>query len=223
MNKYKHKIPKDDLKRFAKEISKKLTTSDFKAGRVNNPSKLDEKQQKKVKEYCKQFFDRAAHKHKRQEEDRTSKKKSNGTLAVHSPALEDSPGIKAEDEDIQMSDHEITPEVETPSERSTAVKRKHEEISPGITEEDDLSKSPLKKLAMDTPPPPPPPPPAPPAETPPASTPREDMEVEVDLHDEGDTNFKDKSMADVRALAQMEEADEDEEMVGKQQLKQEVD
>ena len=114
MNKYKHKIPKDDLKRFAKEISKKLTTSDFKAGRVNNPSKLDEKQQKKVKEYCKQFFDRAAHKHKRQEEDRTSKKKSNGTLAVHSPALEDSPGIKAEDEDIQMSDHEITPEVETP-------------------------------------------------------------------------------------------------------------
>ena len=49
------------------------------------------------------------------------------------------------------------------------------------------------------------------------------MEVEVDLHDEGDTNFKDKSMADVRALAQMEEADEDEEMVGKQQLKQEVD
>ena len=215
MNKYKHKIPKDDLKRFAKEISKKLTTSDFKAGRVNNPSKLDEKQQKKVKEYCKQFFDRAAHKHKKQEDDRASKKKSNGTSAVQSPRLKDSPGIKEEDEDIQMSDHEITPEVETPSERSTAVKRKHEEISPGIKEEDDLSKSPLKKLAMDTPPPPP-------AETPPASTPREDMEVEVDLHDEGDTNFKDKSMADVRALAQMEEAGDDEEMVGEQQLKQEV-
>ena len=215
MNKYKHKIPKDDLKRFAKEISKKLTTSDFKAARVNNPTqKLDEKQQKKVKEYCKQFFDRAAHKHKKQEEDRVSKKKINGRSAVQSPALEGSPGIKAEDEDIKMSDHEITPEIETPSERSTTLKRKHEEISPGIKEEDDPSKSPFKKLATNTPPPPPPPP-APPADTPPASTPREDVEVEVDLHDEGDTNFKDKSMADVRALAQMEGADEDEEMLGK--------
>ena len=214
MNKYKHKIPKDDLKRFAKEVSKKLTTSDFKAGRVNNPTKLDDKQQKKVKEYCKQFFDRAAHKHKKQEEDRASKQKSNGTTVAQSTPLEDLSVIKTEDEDIKMSDHEITPEVETPSEQSTTLKRKHEEMSPGIKEEDDPSMSPLKKVAIATPPPPPPPP-APPSETPPAGTPREDVEVEVDLHDEGDTNFKDKSMADVRALAQMEEDDEDGMMVEK--------
>ena len=60
MNKYKHKIPKDDLKRFAKDVAKKLVSSDYKAGRVDDPTKISEKQQKKVKSYCKDKSDSQA-------------------------------------------------------------------------------------------------------------------------------------------------------------------
>ena len=219
MNKYKHKIPKEDLKRFGKEIAKKLVASDYKAGRVNDPTKIDEKQQKKVKEYCKQFFDRAAHKHKKHEDGRVTKKASKSADAATPTAMlpttdqNVSPNIKKEDsddEDVKMSDHEFEngPTPDTPSE-SNALKRKRGDSSPVVKNEtDDPSKSPFKKLNTETPPPPPPPP-APPMETPPATTPTEDMEVEADLHDEGDTMFKDKSMADVRALAQQMGDDEE--------------
>ena len=222
MNKYKHKIPKEDLKRFGKEIAKKLVASDYKSGRVKDPTKIDEKQQKKVKDYCKQFFDKAAHKHKKHEDERATRKANKGedvaTPSAMSPSTDQnvSPNIKKEesddDEDIKMSDHELEngPTPDTPSE-SNALKRKRGNSSPVVKDEiDDPTKSPLKKLNTDTPPPPPPPP-APPMETPPANTPTEDMDVEADLNDEGDTMFKDKSMADVRALAQ--QMSDDEEMV----------
>ena len=222
MNKYKHKIPKDDLKRFGKEVARKLVSSDYKAGRVKDPTKkIDEKQQKKVKEFCKQFFDKAAYKHKKHEEERAARKaKKNGdtsTPNAMSPSTSQdvSPNVKKEesdDEDIKMSDHEVDngPTPDTPSE-SNVLKRKRGDSSPAVKDEhDDPTKSPNKKLNVESPPPPPPPP-APPTETPPASTPREDMEVEADLHDEGDTMFKDKSMADVRALAQ--QMGDDDEMV----------
>lgn len=74
MNKYKSKIPRDDLKRFAKEIAKKLVNSDFKSGRVHDPTKIDEKHQQKVKKFCKDFFDKAAHKHKKHEDERAIRK-----------------------------------------------------------------------------------------------------------------------------------------------------
>ena len=138
-----------------------------------------------------------------------------------SPATDQnvSPNIKKEesdDEDVKMSDHELEggPTPETPSELN-ALKRKRENSSPIVKEEtDDPTKSTYKKLTIKAPPPPPPPP-APPIETPSANTPTDDIEVEADLHDEGDTMFKDKSMADVRALAQQMGDDEemaDEEM-----------
>lgn len=222
MNKYKHKIPKEDMKRFGKEIAKKLVASDYKSGRVKDPTKIDEKQQKKVKDYCKQFFDKAAHKHKKHEDERATRKANKGgdvaTPSAMSPPTDQnvSPNVKKEesddDEDVKMSDHELEngPTPDTPSEPN-ALKRKRGNSSPVVKDEvDDPTKSPFKKLNTETPPPPPPPP-APPMETPPAYTTTDDMEVEADLHDEGDTMFKDKSMADVRALAQ--QMGDDEEMV----------
>ena len=219
MNKYKHKIPRDDLKRFAKEIAKKLVASDYKAGRVKDPTKIDEKQQKKVKEFCKQFFDKAAYKHKKHEEEKTGRKASKGdeiaTPTAMSPSTDQnvSPNVKkedSEDEDVKMSDRELEngPTPDTPSEPNM-LKRKRGDSSPVIKEEThDPSQSPHKKVNVEGPPPPPPPP-APPIETPPATTPQSEMEVEADLHDEGDTMFRDKSMADVRALAQQMGDDEE--------------
>jgi [histone H3]-lysine36 N-trimethyltransferase len=234
MNKYKHKIPKEDLKRFAKEIAKKLVASDYKAGRVKDPTKIDEKQQKKVKDFCKQFFDKAAYKHKKHEEEKTARRDKKGSKAAEtptamSPESQDTPALsmKKEESDIEMSDHdEPTPNPdETPSD-SRALKRKRGSSSPvaHVKTEDDGAKSPFKKLVaeatgnghVDAAEPPPPPPPPAPMETPPASTPREDadgMEIEADLHDEGDVMFRDKSMADVKALAQAG-GDEEEEFVG---------
>ena len=215
MNKYKHRIPKEDLKRFGKEISKKLVAADYKAGRVTDPTKIDDKQKGKVKDYCKQYFDRAAHKHKKAEAEKKTKGTTNtSTPTAMSPATDQdfTPMKKEEsdDEDVKMSDHE-----DTPSERST-LKRKRGDSSP-VVKTEDRDKSPHKKLNVNTPPPPPPP--APPIETPPATTPDDGMEVEADLHDEGDTMFRDKSMADVQALAQ-QEGMEDEEMISGDPLDQ---
>src|ERR1700744_5237494 len=108
MNKYKHKIPRDDLKRFAKEIAKKLVASDYKAGRVKDPTKIEERQIKKVKEFCKQFFEKAYQKHKKHEAEKEAREKGkkpkvdgHGTAPspVQSPVA--SPAAADHDEDVK--------------------------------------------------------------------------------------------------------------------------
>jgi len=251
MNKYKHKIPKDDLKRFAKDVAKKLVNSDYKAGRVDNPTKISEKQQKKVKQYCKDYFDKAASKHKKMEEEKTARTKTNKVKAGSShatPAQSPKPSLSVaetpkkeeeDDEDIKMSDIEDEPPSPSESMKNGSLKRKRSadidashlhphSIKEEDADHDDLTKSPAKKpdikLDRSFSTPPPPPPPAPPAEAPTPTLSEHDSpeghgeqpeqyghaeeEQEPDVH--ADTNFRDKSMADVRALAQMEgEADAD--------------
>lgn len=228
MNKYKHKIPKDDLKRFAKDVAKKLVSSDYKAGRVEDPTKISEKQQKKVKSYCKEYFDKAASKHKKMEEERSSKKdrghKTESSRATPAqspkPALSPTPKKEEEDEDVKMSDIEDQ-EPLSPSEslKNGSLKRKRSQ-DPDVYmksefDDDDLTKSPAKRLIVESsiPAPPPPPPPAPPADSPlDHNSPDTGFEngqtadIEPDVH--ADSNFKSKSMADVQALAQMEGEDE---------------
>ncbi|KAJ9500595.1 histone methyltransferase set2 [Exophiala xenobiotica] len=223
MSKYKHKIPKDDLKRFGKEISKKLVASDYKAGRVKNPTKIDERQQKKVKEFCRQFFEKAYQKHKKHEAEKAVRDKGKKTPAAPSPA-ESPDADDATPEDMKMSDVEdedenveATLNAQSPSERTAngTLKRKRVEDEGRDENESESVDSPSTKVEVDTPPPPPPPP-APPVETPPASTPQEgegagegdvDMEMDTDIH--ADTNFKGRSMADVLAQAQAEDVDGD--------------
>ena len=130
MNKYKAKIPREDLKRFAKEIAKKLVDSDFKGGRVEDPTKISEKHQQKVKKYCKDFFDKAAYKHSKHEKEKAARraKLANGTkpgaaavpvaaaatTTTTSPrrTLEASPEMDvpkehgSDDEDVKMSEDE---------------------------------------------------------------------------------------------------------------------
>ncbi|KAI5305264.1 hypothetical protein KEM56_004874, partial [Ascosphaera pollenicola] len=76
VDKFKHKLPKEELKRLAKELSKKLVNSDYKAKRVEDPTKISEKQAQKVKKYCKEFFDKAVVKHRAYEERRVKRKSS---------------------------------------------------------------------------------------------------------------------------------------------------
>ncbi|KAG9796335.1 hypothetical protein KCU88_g85, partial [Aureobasidium melanogenum] len=178
MNKYKNKIPRDDLKRFAKEVAKKLVASDYKAGRVKDPTKIEEKQQKKVKEFCKQFFEKAYQKHKKHEADKAARQKSKKGSSTHrgepssseqaaassskvedvSPADEDD---EAEDVKMSISDDEDadnTPSEQTPiasngtAEPTLKRKRAHDNDSSmvlGDEEEEEPTGSPMKRLNLD--------------------------------------------------------------------------
>jgi SRI (Set2 Rpb1 interacting) domain len=164
------------------QIADKLANSDFKSGRVEDPTKIDEKHETKVKRYCKEFFDKAAHKHRKLEKEKAARKqkpessKANGATvtANTSPVrnLDASPDSKKEghsdDEDVRMSEDENeTPTPPTPSAgiNGDGLKRKRDEDDEEQVEADsDVSKSPAKRMKSESPlPPPPPPPPSEPA------------------------------------------------------------
>jgi histone-lysine N-methyltransferase SETD2 len=175
MDKFRNKLSKEDLKKFAKEIGKKLVASDFKHNRVEDPTKIDPKVEKKVKKYVKEFFDKAVAKKAAHDKLKAGKKSSqekkddvigsgdtSQELAVDTPTKID--------EDIDMSDVDDIPASpgsppESPS--SEGLKRKRDELGEG----DDATptESPHKRIKEDgspdvdvlpSPPPPPPPPPA---------------------------------------------------------------
>src|ERR1700722_9704832 len=79
MDKFRNKLPKEDLKKFAKEIGKKLVASDFKNNRVEDPTKISSKQEKKVKKYVKDFFDKAVAKKAAHDKMKAHKKSNFGT------------------------------------------------------------------------------------------------------------------------------------------------
>ena len=202
MDKFKGKLPKDDLKRFAKEvrsyrsihlksltygrrakISKKLVSSDFKNNRVEDPTKVSSRQEKHVKKYVKEYFDKAVAKKREHEKKKAERRSKEGESAASpTPAMvaevkkeEDSDG----DQDMAMSDEDEDgkPKLEsatpvTPSDQllqAERLKRKRakDEDPDGVKLEDNEA-TPSKRHKSESPPPPPPPPPA--DGTPPDST-----------------------------------------------------
>ena len=174
MDKFKGKLPKDDLKRFAKEISKKLVMSDFKNNRVGDPTKIDGKKEKQVKAYVKEYFDKAAKKHKEREERRAERRAKQVTEQQTGPSQQETEIIKAAgesgDDDMMMSEeeensgHKIESSTPlTPMDIVASVeglKRKRAEgdnADEGLT---DMVTTPSKVMRSDTTPPlvPPPPP-----------------------------------------------------------------
>lgn len=160
MDKFKNKLPRDDLKKFAKEISKKIVSSDFKNNRVQDPTKITEKQGHKVKKHVKEFFIKAVTKKVEHDKKRAAKKAlddSKDTSSTTDPKDEEA-DIKGEDSDLEMFDDEADKSlVETPSDEG--LKRKRE----GEIEDADAD-TPNKRLKESSTPEPPPPPPPPPAE-----------------------------------------------------------
>lgn len=207
------------------QIADKLVNSDFKSGRVEDPTKLDDKHEKKVKKYCKEFFDKAAYKHRKLEKEKAARKqkseasKTNGTTVVkeRSPVLnlDASPDIKGEgesdEEDVKMSedeDEKPTPPTPSAGTNGDGLKRKREEDDEeDVKADSDMSKSPVKRIKSESPPPPPPPP-QPPAESPPTQS-EDASPPETTNHLYADTSFAEKSMADVLAEAQQDPGDGD--------------
>lgn len=139
-------------------MAKKLVNSDFKNHRVEDPTQIDEKQQKKVKKYCKEYFDKAVAKH-RAYEHRKNEKSRPGTDR-DSKAADTPNGAGASDDelDVKMSDdegdnnHNDNKET-SPTATEGGIKRKRT----GTTTEDDAMAA-TKRQRSSTPPPPPPPP-----------------------------------------------------------------
>jgi hypothetical protein len=159
------------------QIGKKLVASDFRKNRVEDPTQISARQEKQVKKFVKDFFDKAVAKKKerdrKKEEEKLKENEVTDFLANIDSAepakLEDDSedeimAISDDEEDIKdkpsrTSPNSITPL--TPVEQLTngdGLKRKRE----GLDEVNDLADqngTPSKRHRSATPPAPPPPPP----------------------------------------------------------------
>ncbi|KAF4977355.1 hypothetical protein FZEAL_6127 [Fusarium zealandicum] len=178
LDKFHHKLPKEELKRLGKDIAKKLVASDYKNSRVADPSApLSDKQAKKMKKYVKDFLDRAVQKYGEHQKRKTAKeteKQANDDQGPDDKAKPDA-GSAAEgsvgsseakidalvvDEagDITLSDQEGIGSIGSPD-----LKRKREDVvadTPSLVSDGPTMKR-LREDEMDEPSSPPPPPPPP--------------------------------------------------------------
>lgn len=134
------------------QVAKKLVNSDFKNNRVDDPTKISDKQQKKVKQFCKEYFDKAVAKHRahtKRKEDRHSKEP--GSKPGDTPNVDSDEAV-----DVKMSDDEEDKSAVMDVEGSggSSLKRKRGET---VKENGDGFGSPVKRARSTTPPPPPPP------------------------------------------------------------------
>lgn len=165
MDKFRHKLPKDLLKRYAKDVNKSLVASDYKHNRVQDPTAISDKQVKKVKIYVRDFLDKAVAKHRVHEKQKAGREakhgsdKTEGSSAGKAIDSVETPGPLDADDDAMMSDVEA-------ARTSSPVKRKREDDEMSIQEtsltpdEMPLTKR-LKEQSPEEPGPPPPPPPPP--------------------------------------------------------------
>lgn len=167
LDKFRHKLPKEQLKKFAKEVSKKLVASDYKNNRVEDPTAISPKLEKKVKKYVKDFLDRAVEKyreHERTKAERAAKHAANGTKPSAAAGEDQASGeAPAGHDDVEAIDDLImsdVDDVQSPG-SSPERKRKREDDgnSPSLTPSETPSVKRLKEEDVEPSPPPPPPPP----------------------------------------------------------------
>ncbi|KAI9887678.1 MAG: histone methyltransferase set2 [Watsoniomyces obsoletus] len=154
MSKYKDKLPREDLKRFAKEVGKSLVKSDFKHNRVEDPTQITSKQERQVKAFVKNYFDKAVVKkeqHDRRKEERQAAKMSESqSNSQGTPATLGTPATPA------------TPFPDVSVEPSPATDEQGEDDEPvnmDISDDDEETPILAGVTGGDAGPPPPPPPP----------------------------------------------------------------
>ncbi|KAL9591135.1 MAG: hypothetical protein Q9203_000006 [Teloschistes exilis] len=178
MDKYKHKLPRDDLKRFGKQIAKKLVDSDYKNHRVEDPTKISSSQERHVKKHVKEFFEKAVAR-KKERDEKEAKTQVNGGPVEASGEVDASTTVKPGEESdgdqrMDLSDDEAEnagPEAVTPNIATTPATPANQPINgdglkrkrDGVEESngdfvEDVESTPSKRLRSETPPPPPPPP-----------------------------------------------------------------
>lgn len=232
MQKFSSQLPKEDLKKFAKEVGKKLVASDFKNNRVEDPTKISEKQEKKVKKYVRDYFEKAVEKKKAIDRKKREKAKApgmDGAVDDKDPKvnglIDESESLKVEeakdDIDIEMSDTEEdkvlvnsfaqpSPSIPgTPSQSSQDLKRKREDEMVDESGEDTESHKRLKDGEGDqeievSPPPPPPPPPS--GEMPDMSALQDDEDMRIPDVEEETEEQKEMRRQEEELMRENEEA-----------------
>ncbi|KAH7073694.1 hypothetical protein BKA63DRAFT_416378 [Paraphoma chrysanthemicola] len=155
---YRKKLEKDDLKRLSKEVAKKLVRGDYKSGRVKDPTaKLSSRHEKTVKNYVKEFMDKAVKKKEERDRHKTARiaEGSEGSPVATKP----NGNVEEAEWDDDMLDIQkdiAASHDASPADSASELKRKREgDEDPG---------SPKKfRTSTDELPPVPPPPPPPPA------------------------------------------------------------
>lgn len=173
MQKFTKQLSKDDLKKFAKEVGKKLVASDFKNNRVEDPTKISEKQEKKVKKYVRDYFEKAVEKRRaidkrKKEKEATKLANGSGSNGVSKPDAVEEEKLGEEEEADETMDLTPNSPVEMPGSVPATpslsdLKRKREDLDPDTPTQSFNSESDSNKRLKEeeaTPPPPPPPPPA---------------------------------------------------------------
>ena len=158
------------------QISKKLVNSDFKNHRVEDPTRISSKQEKQMKKFVKEYFDKAVAKKLEHDKKKAEHREKGGaTAASPTPPIEPMVKKEADESDgeqgMEMSDDDPEKEKDnvatpaTPIDQMTngeGLKRKRGDSndSNGINADNDEA-TPSKRPRSETPPPPPPPPPPP--------------------------------------------------------------
>lgn len=149
--------------------------SDFKNNRVEDPRQISSRQEKQVKKYVKEYFEKAVVKKRAYDQKKAGRHdKTADPSALHQPTGLDevTKGNDSDEElDIGLSDNEggrPKPNSETPTTpldqpfNGDRLKRKRGTPDvPGSDNTEDEPATPSKRLRSETPPPPPPPPPPP--------------------------------------------------------------
>ncbi|KAB5570362.1 hypothetical protein GE09DRAFT_705644 [Coniochaeta sp. 2T2.1] len=134
MNKYTRKLPKEELKRLAKEISKKMVASDYKNNRVNDPTSMSSEQARRAKKYVKEFLDKAVvkyrdyEKRKAEKEVKLNPKPKDGGDAKSTASAPPEPE-RADEEVVLTDDEDDSPTSSSVS--NSKRKREDEEVVGG--------------------------------------------------------------------------------------------
>ncbi|GAB0133556.1 histone methyltransferase set2 [Epichloe bromicola] len=163
LDKFRHKLPKDELKRLGKEIAKKLVASDYKNRRVVDPTvPLSEKQTLKIKKYVKDFLTRAVEKFDEHQ-------KKEGPIDGSTSQAQTMTSLDDKDvgspKDVDGGEDDLASDMDADSLSSQDLKRKREADllpdSSGETPSDNPSTKRIRSEDVPEPSPPPPPPPPP--------------------------------------------------------------
>lgn len=185
MDKFHRKLPKEDLKRFGREINKKLVASDYKNHRVDDPTSISAHQARKIRKFVKEFFDRAVVKH-RENEQRAAQRAGSSSAGAPSPnnggsaaeprsslGLNGASSAPAKNQQHDADGDIVLTDVEdegdnTPATSSPERKRKRAEDqnAQAPTSEPVPSPKRVKEASTEESIPSPPPPPPPPTDTP---------------------------------------------------------
>jgi len=205
------------------QIAKKLVNSDFKNNRVEDPTNISSRQEKQVKKFVKEFFEKAVTKRRDYEKKKAERKAKEGGSTTTPPTATPTVDVKKEGEGyahpvMNTSEDDVVKDESQSSGSATPAsdvsgdnlkrKREDEDESDGVKTQD-MDGTANKKLKLETPSPPTPPPP-PPAEDMPVNYPMVDASAENIAMEDGSTELigegnslsteQDETMEDISAI-----------------------